>query len=207
MKVNVVFPARDIVDTGFALDLGSLCANLIPGVSLKLNTCMGTVLPDQRSDLAQHAVDAGCDYLLWLDTDMRFPRDTLARLLAHKKPLVAANYTTRRLPINAVAKNYVAEIGEWRDVETKPDSKGLEEVSGVGMGVMLMSTDILKKMEKPWFTFPWDTIKKSHHGEDIHFCLLASKLGFPTFIDHDLSKEVRHIGRLEFCHEHVGAGV
>lgn len=188
----------------FALDLGSLCANRLPNHSVSVNACIGTILPDQRNSIVSHALGVGADNILWLDADMRFPRDALGRLLAHKKDIVAANYVTRRLPVNPIAKNFIPETGEWQDVPTS-DKTGLEEVSGVGMGCMLTSTAIFKKLPQPWFTFPWDTVKLTHHGEDIHFCLRAAPLGFPTFIDHDLSKEVRHIGSFEFMHEHVGA--
>ena len=40
-------------------------------------------------------------------------------------------------------------------------------------------------------------------GEDMYFCREAQKAGFKVYIDHDLSKQVRHIGVLEFMHEHV----
>jgi len=37
----------------------------------------------------------------------------------------------------------------------------------------------------------------------MYFCLKAKELEVPSFIDHDLSKEVRHIGSFEFRHEHI----
>lgn len=204
MKVVIGFAARDMVNAGFALDMGSLCANKIDGVTIGVNTVVGTILPDQRNTLANHALSVGADYLLWVDTDMRFPRDGLARLLAHKLPIVAASYTTRRIPITPVAKNYIPEADEWRDVPTTELNTGLEEVSGVGMGFMLTATEVFKKLPAPWFSFPWDPKAGKHHGEDIRFCLNAADAGFPTKIDHDLTKQVRHTGSLDFCYQHLG---
>jgi hypothetical protein len=42
-------------------------------------------------------------------------------------------------------------------------------------------------------------------GEDIYFCKLAQAHGFKVYIDHDLSKEVRHTGTMDFTHEHAEA--
>jgi hypothetical protein len=40
-------------------------------------------------------------------------------------------------------------------------------------------------------------------GEDIYFCKLAQANGMKVYVDHDLSKDVRHIGVMEFTHDHA----
>jgi len=42
-------------------------------------------------------------------------------------------------------------------------------------------------------------------GEDIYFCKLAQAHGFKVWVDHDLSKDVKHIGKMEFTHDHAEA--
>jgi hypothetical protein len=32
-------------------------------------------------------------------------------------------------------------------------------------------------------------------GEDIYFCIKAKDAGFDTWVDHDLSKGIKHIGQ------------
>lgn len=206
MKVAICLPCRDMVHTSFAYDLSRMMAlwaaeNVPKGHQLMIFTSQGTLIVNQRASLAQTALDAGADYILWLDTDMRFPKDTLKRLLAHDKPIVAANYATRRIPVDTVAFSRVGD--QWETIKSKPESKGLEEVVAVGMGVMLIKTDVLRKMERPWFSIGYHPDTHEYSGEDIYFCVRAKKFGFPVLIDHDLSKEVKHVGMLEFGHEHV----
>lgn len=206
MKVAICLPCRDMVNTSFAYDLSRMMAawsakNVPNGDKLAIYTSQGTLIVNQRADLARNAVQGGADYILWLDTDMRFPKDTLDRLLAHKKPIVAANYATRRLPVDTVAFR-LHESGGWETVKTG-DKTGLEKVEAVGMGVMLTDTKIFKEMPAPWFSITYHEKSHEYSGEDIYFCYKANKLGHDVLIDHDLSKEVKHIGSFEFGHEHV----
>jgi hypothetical protein len=54
-------------------------------------------------------------------------------------------------------------------------------------------------MEPPWFHVPWDAEKMRYEcGEDVYFCKKATAAGFEILLDHDLSKDVYHIGNMEF---------
>lgn len=208
MKVAICLPCRDMVHTSFAYDLSRMMASWaaqhVPkGDQLMIFTSKGTLIVNQRADLVRNAVNAGADYILWLDTDMRFPKDTLDRLLAHKKPIVAANYATRRLPVDTVAFQ-LADDGGWSTLPSSSEKTGLEKVTAVGMGVMLTDCKIYKEMEAPWFSITYHQNSHEYSGEDIYFCYKAGKMGYDILIDHDLSKEVKHVGDFEFGHEHVG---
>jgi len=62
---------------------------------------------------------------------------------------------------------------------------------------MLIKTSVFESLPQPWFME--DPIKEI--GEDVHFCNLAREHGFQVFIDHDLSKDVMHIGEFEYRHQ------
>ena len=55
---------------------------------------------EHMDDIAtlMHALAVDATHILWLDSDMRFPADTLGRLLARNRDIVGANYCARRFP-------------------------------------------------------------------------------------------------------------
>jgi len=202
-NLAICLPARDEVSTGFAHDLAIMSArfygNAAPGTLFNIHTVSGTLIADQRQKLAKMAIKS--DYILFLDSDMRFPPTLLERLLAHDRDIVACNYPTRRLPVKTVA---FSEFESLKCVYSTGKS-GLEEVDAVGMGAMLIKTEVFKKLPLPWFNVSYLPSVDMFIGEDIYFCKLAQAHGYKVYIDHDLSKEVRHIGTMDFTHEHAEA--
>lgn len=203
----ILLPSRDILHTAFAYDLARLTAywsakHVPKGGRLHLFNSMGTLICDQRQNLIIEALNAKADYVLWLDSDHRFPKDLVDRLHAHGKEIVAANYSTRRVPAKPVAfaNDRCDEL-----VYTHADSTGLEEVAAVGMGAMLESTEVYKKLGLPFFTIGYSQAAGDFFGEDVFHCRKAREAGFKVHIDHDVSKEVRHIGSFEFSYEHAAA--
>lgn len=211
--IGVLIPARDFVNTGFAYDLARTVGFHIATTKDKivLYTSSGTLLSTQRTDLARDAIEAGCTHTMWLDSDMRFPKDIISRLLARDVPIVAGNYAKRRMPVGPVAAKLQSPDSHEQagskiiPIYTEADSTGLEEVDYVGMGAMLVKREVYEKMEEPWFAIGWAEKVKDFLGEDVFFCRRARDYGYPTMVDHDVSKEIYHIGSFEYKHEHTWA--
>jgi hypothetical protein len=162
----------------------------------------GTLIQNQRADLCLDAMREGCTDVLFIDSDMTFPQDMIERLLAHDLDIVATNCARRRMPTGPTAQRY-GENGERELIYTMPESKGIEEVGSIGMGVMLIKRKVFEALTEPWFETPWRTDKRGYIGEDIFFCRKAQAAGFKIYIDHDVSKEIGHIGTFEFKHDHT----
>ena len=205
MNVSICIPARDEVATGFAHDLAIMSARWYAaapvGVSFNVHIVNGTLIADQRAKLARMALTSGAEYVLYLDSDMRFPPYLLEKLVAHGKDIVACNYATRRLPVKTVAFSDFATL----KCIYSHDRKGLEEVDAIGMGAMLVKTEVFRKLPQPWFNVSYLPSGGMYVGEDIYFCKLAQAHGFKVWVDHDLSKDVKHIGKMEFTHDHAEA--
>ncbi len=135
-----------------------------------------------------------------VDADMRFPKDSIRQLLARDEDIVAANYSTRKLPLQPVA--FRDDLTSER-VYTEEWCSGLEEVSAIGMGLMLIRAEVFRKMAKPWFHIHYQN--GVYSGEDIWFCRSARETGFKVMLDHDISHHVRHIGAFEFSCAHAAA--
>ena len=205
MNLSICIPARETVHSAFAYDLCLLStywyAKSPEGSALNIHMVNGTLIADQRQKLAMMALQHGADYALFLDSDMRFPRDLAQRLIARNQDVVACNYSTRRLPAKSVA---------WSDFSmqkfvTSHDRDGIEPIDAIGMGAMLVKTDVFRKLPAPWFQVVYSKSAQAFIGEDIYFCQLAKSHGFKIHVDHDASKLIRHIGSFEFSHDHVAA--
>jgi hypothetical protein len=201
LRVMIATPCTDSVKAGFALDLamlyGLVCRHS-DDVEAAIMQNRGTIIPQQRATLVDAAQRYGATHLLWLDSDMRFPKDTLFRLLKHNQPIVAANYARRRHPALPTA--------EHRDkghLFSTDDATGLEAVTQCGFGVMLTRMDVFQKISEPWFQIGYTSNDHQYVGEDFFFCAKARKAGFEILIDHDLSKEIRHVGEMDYTHQHT----
>jgi GT2 family glycosyltransferase len=197
MRVAICIPARGQMEVTTAFDLTMMAAYMAGKKNIDLNvyTSQGTLIFDQRNSLVRTAVDEKCDYILFIDADMRFPKTTLERLLAHKKDIIGVNATTRMMPPKPTARNIqINEDGsvDWLEVFSNKE-KGISKVDAIGCGVMLIKTSCLKNIPQPYFYFE-QLLKGKLLGEDIYFCIKAKDAGIDTWVDHDLSMEIGHVG-------------
>lgn len=197
--VGICVPSFDQLHADFWFDFSgmliwTLTKNEIP-LSIGMHNHRLSVLPVVRNRLVRDAINSGATHVLFLDSDMRFPPDTLLRLLSHDKDIVAANCVLRAFPTRATA---------WADgahVFTDAGMDGLQEVDSIGTAVMLIKTDVFRKMPKPWFYFqPRPEDPNEALGEDQYFCAKAKECGFKVHIDHGLSHSVAHVGTLAYTH-------
>jgi len=195
-KLAVLVPCRDILHSAHALCLTELVKlNTMNNIDTHVVMEASTILLTQRERLALEAQNIGADYMLWLDSDMVFPASTALRLLAHKEPVVAANYIRRQPPYKGVAYQ---TIGDWQNPLPYETYDELIEVEGVGMGCMLVKTEILDKIKRPWFEFGWTSKTDDWLGEDMIFCQKMTAAGYTVKIDTQLSMETRHLGTYAF---------
>jgi hypothetical protein len=216
IRILIAIPAHESCPSGFMYDFGNLmaytAANLKQEVEIGLSLVQGTYVHTARQDLAKAALKQAATWVLWLDSDMRFPKELLFDLLKRRNPLVGVNYVTRTVPSNFVAIKHVGgprEDGTWDPgvrLQTTDESAGLEQVDAIGFGGLLMHTDVLYAMAEnggyPFFVNGYDFHNNRNIGEDVWFCLKAAEAGFPTFVDHDLSKQIKHIGSIEYIWQH-----
>lgn len=198
LKVMVAIPCGEMVHADFAYDLARMVGYTTwvrPSLEVLLYHLKGTYLPRARATLVNEALTLGCSHILWLDSDMRFPKDTLLRLVGHGQAIVAANYPTRQPPFIPTAM----------DTAYQPvfEGEGLTDVRACGMGVMLTACDVFRTIGKPYFAIGYNKKADDYAGEDAFFCEAARKEGLRVQIDWALSKEVAHCGAFTFDMSHA----
>ena len=212
MRIAVCVPCRDSVLAGFAFDMARMCAyEAKRGVNdIQLLQMPGTLIFTQREKLVDEALEWGADYVLWVDSDMRFPANTIEIMLARNVPILGVNATTRREPVMPTAMNLNLDRSDnevkqvWTKIESR-GKKGIEQVTAVGFGVTLIKTDVFKKLPKPWHDVIW-TDHGNVIGEDVSFCVKCLEQDIPVFVDHELSMHIGHIGTKTFGWDDVKHG-
>lgn len=211
LRLVICVPSTHLWEAEFGMSLvfltNHIAAHPVPGyesISYVVHNTKGSILANMRQWAVQQAIERDATHILFVDSDQVFPKDTVHRLIKHGKQVVAANVATKNIPSAPTARNRGGLEGV--PVYTRPESTGLEKVWRVGTGVMLISMNIFKREQMkqgPWFDQPWKPELGGYQGEDWSFCDRLEAAGVSIYIDHDLSKEVGHMGILNYGHDLV----
>lgn len=194
MRTLIGVPCMDMVSTSFMTSL----AGLEPVGETELCVIQSSLIYDARNSISKHAVEAGWDRILWLDSDMVFSGKLLEKLSKHLddgKDFVSGLYFTRRHPTLPTIFSDVRM--DEVDGKKQPVAEAYKdyprdsvfEIEACGFGAVLMSTDVVRKVYDA-FGIPFSPVLG--FGEDISFCLRARKLGIPLWCDSSI--KLGHVG-------------
>ena len=194
MKTLIAIPCMDMLPVGFVQSLLYMHKGDNPTVYFKPNS----LVYDSRNLLSLYAIENGFDNVLWLDSDMLFPPNTLTKLEAYSMDMVTGLYVKRHEPVEPVLYEKIEEPERGSDGKlianiasyTNYPSDSFFTVAGCGFGCVLTSTKLLKHVWDeygPAFTpYPWAS-------EDISFCHRVNQLGYQIYCDSSVS--CGHIGQ------------
>lgn len=165
---------------------------------LHIHNTESSMLVMNRHQAVRDALRMKATHVLFVDSDMKFPPDALDRLLAHEKDFVAANCTRRSFPVEGTAYDFEGKLVDSRE------KKGIEKVRQVGLAFALVKCEVLKRLRLPLFMMEWIPDVMGYCGEDIYFTQRLQEAGVDLWVDHDLSKEIGHVGGYVFGWGHVG---
>jgi hypothetical protein len=167
--------------------------NTMPAWSITSDRILG------RNSCVEQALDMGAEWLFFVDDDHVFGPRLLKRLLSHNVPVVGALYLQRQMPFLPIAYSHKDENNIYHNVDLHnhgPDD--LIEVAAVGTGGMLIRSEVLRAMEKPWF-------EHGRASEDLIFCDAVYELGLgPVYCD--LGARMGHIQPAALWPTHDGEG-
>ena len=211
LKIGICIPSGHTWDADFAMCLINLFAHVLtrpmPGVrqvELVLANERTSLIPKSRQGLIEKAIRNKCDYALFIDSDQTFPSNLLYRLLKHEKKVVACNIATKSIPSSPTARNEHPTHPGGDVVYSDPHKHGLEKVWRIGTGVMLVDMKVFNVLKKPWFSISYDDEQSEFIGEDWWFCRKLEEQGIEIYIDHDMSREIGHVGCFTFTHDLIG---
>ena len=150
-----------------------------------LSMLSGSLIYESRNKLAKQAITQQADYIMWLDSDMIFPKDTLTRMIQHMEDgyeIVSGLYFRRAAPFSPVLfKSYKEEenIIVWDHYDEYPKDS-MFEIAACGFGCVMVKTEVLLDLAlnyQNWF-MPYKNC-----GEDMSFCYRAKELGHKIYCD------------------------
>jgi hypothetical protein len=156
-----------------------------------------------RNRIAQKAIDGDYTYVLMVDNDVVVPKDVLLNMLDEPVDVCLGYYAHRdtdniyrgRVSVckylnpdgfNFPYFNYPLE-SEYTAEEMKAlRDKGEKKIRihGGGMGCALIRTELLRRMEYPWYD--WVNYKDDNRGmlsEDLYFCEQCKQIQVPVYTD------------------------
>lgn len=184
MKTLIAIPCFDKIDTSFAKSL--LYMNTVGECEISFVT--GTLIYDARDKIAEGAIEAGFDYILWLDSDMNFEPDLMEKMFASigDKDFMSGLYFTRRNePKPCIFDKCRADVSAGEVIPTATSYydyplNSVFEIEACGFGCVLMKVSMLKEVtEKMGLPF----MPAFGFGEDLSFCMRARQLGYKLWCD------------------------
>lgn len=173
------------------------------GQYVALQVSRGSILPVVRQSLADYAIENEFTHLLTIDNDQTFPCDLAHRLMAANRQVIACNIPTKMVPSTTNTRlNDGTPGGEV--VYTDSDSIGCRQVWRAGTGIMMVKTEVFKKIKYPYYNMHWGGEEKGWVGEDWGFCERLEEAGIPIHIHQSTSAQIGHVGSIEYTHDVVG---
>ncbi len=156
----------------------------------------GPNLLDNRNTCVNQASKYNSQHIFFIDADMIFPKDTLVRLLSRKVDIVGALYFNRSRPFMPNAAYF--RDGKWEHI-TSWHQGLMDDLDGIGTGLMLVNMEVFEKILKPHWQFPYLKDLDCYGGEDYYFCQKAKEHGYKIHLD--ASIKTGHMGRYPFSQQ------
>jgi hypothetical protein len=140
----------------------------------------GALVDEARNHLVRVAFETNPDvtHLMWIDSDVVPPPDTLERLLGHDKQIVGGIYHQKELPHHPL----VYDLDPYRLVESSFSGGELRKVGGIGLGCALVRAETYKLMSQHFQDIRWHELSYGT-GEDVHFFERCRKIGVEVWLD------------------------
>ena len=160
----------------------------------QLDWAISTDIAGARNSIVQRALDAGSEWVFFMDDDHVYPPDILTRLLAQDMDMVCAMYLRRQGTFSPVAASHRSDDGLYDSIDlTKLPNKGLLKIWATGGAGMLVKSEVFRAIsdEPDWFEYGRVKDRDWHASEDFIFCEKVNEAGFDIFLD--LEAQLGHL--------------
>jgi hypothetical protein len=189
MRIGVGIPCPEFVNSSFAFDNLPMVIGTArkAGHEMYLKYQSGVRTDKNRNVILQEFLNAGLDYVLWLDADMMYPHNIVEKYLEADFDVIGCLYFKRVHPFDPIA--YITNpdatpSAPYMSIDpSKIPDNAIAEVDGLGFGGMMVRMEVYKGMgEDKWthygdnFHIPEPRAEQMTH--DLVFCRDAQRHGF-----------------------------
>lgn len=147
-----------------------------------------------RNDILERARRRGCDWLMYLDTDVEYigEDDVISRMIGHGTDVVSGVYYGGVFPFRPVIFNF-GENNTILQMNKEPISPEIWDAAGGGFLLIskkvidAFTPEVIEKMGQPWdFVFQGKFGEPGYkllYREDLAFCYRCKLLGFSVLCD------------------------
>ena len=151
----------------------------------------GRTVSELRNNCCAVALDQDFTHVAMFDTDMIYPENTLTSLLSRDVDVICAFACTRKPPHQPIFGPPSDDLGgsfwsQWPTEDGEPTGErlhGAQPTGIVGGGALVIRTDVLRALERPWFETAHD---EKWVGEDMYFSRKLRAAGVQTYCDVDV---------------------
>lgn len=184
MKVLIAIPSTGYIPAQTVSSLLEL--NTPPHT--KHTILIGALIYEARERLAESALAEGYTHILWLDSDITFPQDTLYKLLKCDADIACGLVYRRVAPYTPLIFRK-QDNGLYREILNYLQNR-IIDIDACGFGCVLTKVDAISKMYECYDKlFAPDNL-----GEDLQFCERAKDMGLNIVCD--TSVKCGHLGQI-----------
>jgi len=154
---------------------------------LRLISTSSCYMDKMRDDLVIAAMRHKPDYLLWIDADQTYPKETPEILMNHidSGKSIVGGLTPQNMAGGSNVYDFVHNKGILVRQDVAP-GQGLIKIDAMGMGGVMTKPEVFEKLDLPCFTMRWDSQLARYPGEDVQFYANCKKAGIDVWCDTDL---------------------
>jgi len=137
----------------------------------------GQPIDKNRNTLVKFALEKKPDYILFIDSDQVFLPAMLDCLISLNQDVVSALCFQRHRPHDPAIRVGGKVLKDFNEGD-------IIEVDQVGMAMILIRSEVFRKIPYPWFKNEW-RVKDGNdylHMEDLYFSDLLKKYGYKIYV-------------------------
>jgi GT2 family glycosyltransferase len=198
-KILIAVPNAGLIEPATLISIYNM--DVPSNIDTELKAFYGYLVDDVRNKIVKYALDNRFDGILFVDSDMNLPKNTLTQMLSQNKDIICGLYVRKR-DDKKIIELFVKEddpttgkiIRNLREDEI--NGKDIIELKACGFGCVLVKTHVFPRIGYPYFKYNTSEDPRQILGEDIYFSNQAIYHGFKIY---GLPKlKIGHIGKKEY---------